>query len=57
MQNRPGLVLQWVALLLSLSASWWVCLVGDAGRTSAGACWVLEIYVNNLHELNRVTED
>lgn len=50
MQSRPGLVLQWVALLLSPNASWWACLAGDAGLTSAGACWVLEIHVNNLHE-------
>lgn len=43
--SKPGSVLQSVALLLWLGASWWVCLADGAGLTSAGACWVLEIYV------------
>lgn len=35
-------MLQWAVPLLWLGASWWACLVGDAGLTSAGACWELE---------------
>lgn len=33
-----------MVLLQSLGASWWVCLEGDAGLTSAGACWELETH-------------
>lgn len=35
-------MLQSGALPRLLGASWLVCLEGDAGPTSAGACWELE---------------
>jgi len=43
-------VLQWGVRPPSPGASWWACLAGGAGLTSAGACWELKNHVKRSHQ-------